>query len=74
MSDTNIARHAGTREAWINARAMVNRGWIARPRHAIGGRHAAPATRRGRRVLDRVHGERHAWRHAWSAARAAVAS
>lgn len=71
MSDTNIARHAGTREAWINARAMVNRGWLAMPRHAIGGRHASPATRRGRRVLDIVHGERHAWRHVWSADRVA---
>lgn len=74
MSDTNTARHAGTREAWINARARVNRGWLAMPRHAIGGRHASPATRRGRRVLDIVHGERHAWRHVWSAARVAVAS
>ena len=71
MSDTNIARHAGPREAWINARAMVNRGWVAMPRHAIGGRHASPATWHGRHVLDRVHGERNAWRHAWSVGRAA---
>lgn len=77
MSDTITARRAGTREAWIDARARVNRGWLAMPRHAIGGRHASPATRRGRRgrrVLDRVLGERHAWRHVWSAARVAVAS
>lgn len=74
MSDTITARHAGAREAWISARARVNRGWLAMPRHAIGGRHASPATRRGRRVLDRVHGQRHAWRHVWSAAREAVAS
>lgn len=67
-------QHAGKTEAWIDARARVNRGWLAMPRHAIGGRHASPATRRGRCVLDTVHGERHAWRHAWSAARVAVAS
>ena len=67
MSDTMTARHAGNVEPWITARARVNRGWLAMPRHAIGGRHAAPATRRGRRVLDRLHGER----HAWSAGRAA---
>ena len=71
MSDTITARRAGTREAWIDARARVNRGWLAMPRHAIGGRHASPATRRGRRVLDIVHGERHAWRHVWSADRVA---
>lgn len=71
MSDTISARHAGGVEPWITARARVNRGWLAMPRHAIGGRHASPATRRGRRALDRLHGERHAWRHAWSAGRAA---
>lgn len=74
MSDTITARHAGNVEPWIDARARVNRGWMAMPRNAIGGRHASPATRRGRRVLDIVHGERHAWRHVWSAARVAVAS
>ena len=70
MSDTITARRAGTREAWIDARARVNRGWLAMPRHAIGGRHASPTTPRGQRVLDRVLGER----HVWSAARVAVAS
>ena len=71
MFDIIIVRRAGTREAWIDARARVNRGWLAMPRHAIGGRHASPATPRGQRVLDRVHGERHAWRHVWSADRVA---
>ena len=28
------ARHAARSEAWIDARAMVNRGWTANPRHA----------------------------------------
>lgn len=71
MPDTITARYAGPLEAWIDARARVNRGWMAMPRHAIGGRHASPATPRGRHVLDIVHGERHAWRHVWSADRVA---
>ena len=61
MSDTITARYAGTREAWIDARARVNRGWLAMPRHAIGGRHASPATRRGRRVLAAVFGASAVW-------------
>ena len=53
MSDTNIARHAGTREAWIDARARVNRGWLAMPRHAIGGRHAGTRETIGRAIVKR---------------------
>lgn len=76
MSATNIARHAGGVEPWIAARAIVNRGWLPMPRHAIGGRHASPATRRGQRIAARRYGvDRPTVRNwAWSAAREAVAS
>lgn len=60
MSDTITARHAGAREAWISARARVNRGWLAMPRHAIGGRHAAPVNARGVRALAAVYGKAYA--------------
>ena len=72
--DRTMGKYAAHAEWWIEAAALKKRGWLAMPRHARGGRHASPATRRGRRVLDRLHGERHAWRHVWSAAREAVAS
>lgn len=48
--------HKGKTETWIAARAIVNRGWTATPRHARPGRHACPSTRRGRRVLAAVFG------------------
>ena len=51
-----MGKYAGNVETWITARARVNRGWLAMPRHARGGRHASPATRRGRRVLAVVFG------------------
>lgn len=39
-------------ETWIMARARVKRGWLPMPRHAHGGRHASPATRRGRKLIS----------------------
>lgn len=36
-----MAKHAGKAETWIMARAAVNRGRGATPRHARGGRRAA---------------------------------
>lgn len=44
--------HKGKNEMWIQARSLINRGWLAMPRHAHGGRHASPATRRGRRLIS----------------------
>ena len=61
-----MGKHAARAEWWIEAAALNNQGWLAMPRHARGGRHASPATRRGRRVLDALTGERHGWRHYWS--------
>lgn len=51
-----MGKHASRAEWWIEAAALKNRGWLAMPRHARGGRHASPATRRGRRVLAAVFG------------------
>lgn len=56
----NAPRHAGRTEWWITAASLIKRGWVATPRHARGGRHADSATRSGRAVLARVHGERFA--------------
>lgn len=52
------ARAGSPREMWIHARAIVNAGWVPRPRRALGGRHASPETNRGRNVLARAHGIR----------------
>ncbi len=49
-----MGKHAARAEWWIEAAALKNRGWLAMPRHARGGRHASPATRRGRRLLAAV--------------------
>ena len=70
MSSTNIARHAGSVEPWITARAIINRGWRPRPRRAHAGRHACTSTRRGQRIAARRYGvDRHTVRNwAWSAA------
>jgi hypothetical protein len=54
------ARRAAGSEAWITARAIVCRGWLAMPHHAIAGRHASAKTTRGRRVLAAVYGIRRA--------------
>lgn len=51
-----MGKYAARAEWWIEAAALNNRGWLATPRHARGGRHASPATRRGRRVLAVVFG------------------
>ena len=56
-----MGKYAGNVETWITARARVNRGWLAMPRHARGGRHASPATRLGRRVLAAVFGASAVW-------------
>lgn len=31
---TRTARHAGRAEPWIAARAAINRGWVAAPKHS----------------------------------------
>lgn len=49
-----LASHHGKRESWIESRHIINQGWTALPNHAHGGRHASPATRRGRRTLAKV--------------------
>ena len=49
-----MSKYAARAEWWIEAAALKNRGWLAMPRHARGGRHASPATRRGRRLLAAV--------------------
>ena len=56
-----MGKHAARAEWWIEAAALNNRGWLAMPRHARGGRHASPATRRGRRVLAAVFGASAVW-------------
>lgn len=56
-----MGKYAARAEWWIEAAALKNRGWLAMPRHAHGGRHASPATRRGRRVLAAVFGASAVW-------------
>ena len=56
-----MGKYAARAEWWIEAAALKNRGWLAMPRHARGGRHASPATRRGRRVLAAVYGASAVW-------------
>lgn len=56
-----MGKYAARAEWWIEAAALKNRGWLAMPRHARGGRHASPATRRGRRVLAAVFGASAVW-------------
>ena len=56
-----MSKYAVRAEWWIEAAALKNRGWLAMPRHARGGRHASPATRRGRRVLAAVYGASAVW-------------
>lgn len=48
--------HAHNSEAWTIARFTLKRDWTPAPRHARGGRHADPKTRRGRKVLAKVFG------------------
>lgn len=40
----STARHAGTTETWISARAAINRGAGSLPRHASRGRRCAAPT------------------------------
>ena len=49
-----MGKYAARAEWWIEAAALKNLGWLAMPRHARCGRHASPATRRGRRLLAAV--------------------
>lgn len=56
-----MGKYAARAEWWIEAAALKNRGWLATPRHARGGRHASPKTRRGRRVLAAVYGTSAVW-------------
>ena len=56
-----MGKYAARAEWWIEAAALKNRGWLAMPRHARGGRHASPATRLGRRVLAAVFGASAVW-------------
>ena len=56
-----MGKRAARAKWWIEAAALKNRGWLAMPRHARGGRHASPATRRGRRVLAAVFGASAVW-------------
>lgn len=63
-------------EMWIEARAIINRGWLPMPRHAEGGRHAGARSSVAQDMAKRVA---YAWRalgltgheraHAWHANR-----